>query len=235
MDAAPLALSGPRSAAAFVFAAAVHVSLAVALGRSGVEAARDAPETPAGLVHVSIVPRTLRVPEPLPVRREAPRPATSGAVARSRATREVPQAAPMPERPAIEAPVEPLPVAQAPLPPAAARAPAATAGEVAPPRETVALAAPPAQLVRMPALLHAPAPAYPAAAREDGQEGQVVLRVRVSARGAPDEVVLARSSGFRLLDAAAIAAVREWRFIPARHDGREVDSWMEVPVRFRLG
>jgi protein TonB len=37
------------------------------------------------------------------------------------------------------------------------------------------------------------------------------------------------------LDAAAIAAVRQWRFRPARDaDGRPVRVIMEVPVRFVL-
>jgi protein TonB len=45
---------------------------------------------------------------------------------------------------------------------------------------------------------------------------------------------LKQSSGFPLLDEAAIAAVRRWTFEPARIDGRAVASQVVVPVRFSM-
>lgn len=83
--------------------------------------------------------------------------------------------------------------------------------------------------------LHTPEPAYPASALEDGAEGIVLLKVRISRDGSPEEVVLERSSGFRELDRAAIAGVRRWSFIPARHGNAPIEAWMQVPIRFRLG
>jgi protein TonB len=43
-----------------------------------------------------------------------------------------------------------------------------------------------------------------------------------------------RSSGFEMLDRAAIAAVRRWVFEPGRRGGNPVAAWVQVPVRFAL-
>ncbi|MDW8123587.1 MAG: TonB family protein [Geminicoccaceae bacterium] len=79
-----------------------------------------------------------------------------------------------------------------------------------------------------------PLPHYPAAARRRGIEGTVVLEVAVSPAGLPEEVVVARSSGSRLLDEAALEAVRRWRFRPARRAGEPVAGRVAVPITFRL-
>ena len=77
-------------------------------------------------------------------------------------------------------------------------------------------------------------PAYPAAAREQGFEGLVVLNVEVLSSGRVGEVHVAVSSGARVLDQAALDAVKRWTFAPARQGGRAVDSLVEVPVKFTL-
>jgi protein TonB len=79
-----------------------------------------------------------------------------------------------------------------------------------------------------------PNPEYPTAARTQHQEGVVLLSVEVSAEGRPTSISLARSSGFPLLDQAAIAGVRRWTFDPARAAGFPIASTEQVPVRFRL-
>lgn len=79
-----------------------------------------------------------------------------------------------------------------------------------------------------------PPPRYPWTARMHGVQGQVVLRVWVSEAGDAARLDVLRSSGSRLLDEAALAAVGEWRFEPARRNGRSADSLLHVPVRFRL-
>ena len=84
------------------------------------------------------------------------------------------------------------------------------------------------------AYLRNPPPGYPAAARRNGEEGTVTLRVLVSAEGAPREVALERSSGSSLLDAAALATVKTWRFVPARRGGEAQEAWVLVPIVFRL-
>jgi len=83
--------------------------------------------------------------------------------------------------------------------------------------------------------LHAPPPRYPLAARRAGMQGTVLLRVLVDARGRPREVVVARGSGFALLDRVARRQVlRAWRFRPAQAGGRATPAWALVPVVFRL-
>ncbi len=79
-----------------------------------------------------------------------------------------------------------------------------------------------------------PPPAYPAAARQRGEQGLVVLMVRVNACGRVDSLRLSNSSGHALLDSAALAAVRRWQFYPATAAGVPVASSVVVPVRFRL-
>lgn len=79
-----------------------------------------------------------------------------------------------------------------------------------------------------------PPPVYPDVARRRGWEGRVVLRVVVDVTGAPSDIAIGRTSGFRLLDESAIAAVQRWRFEPARLAGIPVVAAVEVPVAFRL-
>ncbi len=84
------------------------------------------------------------------------------------------------------------------------------------------------------AYLHNPRPVYPAVSRRRGEEGQVVLRVRVLADGRAGEVEIAETSGHPRLDRTARDTVHRWRFEPARRDGAPVDSWIRVPLVFRL-
>lgn len=79
-----------------------------------------------------------------------------------------------------------------------------------------------------------PLPRYPAAAREQGLEGVVVLAVEVLASGRVGAVHVSASSGAPVLDEAAVEAVRRWTFTPARRGARAVDSIVEVPVQFSL-
>jgi periplasmic protein TonB len=150
---------------------------------------------------------------------------------------------PTPEEP------KPKPVAVQPVPaarPANARettAPAvATAGAVAsaePSTTTVSnrAAASASSLPGQPAhprYRRNPTPDYPAPARQRGQEGLVLLGVRVTAEGRAAEVTVKQSSGHPMLDAAAVKAVRRWEFEPARLGAIALESNIEVPVRFQL-
>jgi TonB family protein len=74
------------------------------------------------------------------------------------------------------------------------------------------------------------APVYPETARRAGIAGTVTVEVMVDSTGA---VQSARAiSGHPLLAEAATAAVREWRFEPARRGGRPVASRETVPINF---
>ncbi len=77
-------------------------------------------------------------------------------------------------------------------------------------------------------------PDYPPAARLRGQQGLVVLRVEVSAAGAPLSIAVVSTSGHTVLDKAALAAVEQWRFKPAAQAGTPVNGAVEVPIQFRL-
>lgn len=84
------------------------------------------------------------------------------------------------------------------------------------------------------AYLKNPAPPYPAQARRLGEEGRVVLRVQVSPQGLAEQLEVQTSSGSPRLDGAAIATVRQWKFVAARRGDQPVSSWVSVPVLFRL-
>jgi protein TonB len=82
--------------------------------------------------------------------------------------------------------------------------------------------------------LYNPPPDYPPRARRLGLEGEVLVRTKVLTNGECGELVLGQSSGYALLDKAALEAVRTWRFRPARRGDEEIVSWVDIPVRFRL-
>ena len=77
-------------------------------------------------------------------------------------------------------------------------------------------------------------PLYPETARAQRLEGTVLLHVSISAAGRVTETSVQRSCGHAVLDRAALAAVRSWRFNPARQDGVAIAAQVEVPVRFRF-
>jgi periplasmic protein TonB len=77
-------------------------------------------------------------------------------------------------------------------------------------------------------------PVYPEMARLRGEQGRTVLRVSVDPDGRPDTVSIAVSSGYPILDSAALSAVRDWRFVPATRGNTPVPAIAEVPVKFQL-
>ena len=79
-----------------------------------------------------------------------------------------------------------------------------------------------------------PRPDYPRAAREAGWEGTVVLQVLVLPDGTAGNVTLHKTSGYSILDEAALHAVKGWRFIPAMDGNFPVQSMVRMPVRFDL-
>lgn len=77
-------------------------------------------------------------------------------------------------------------------------------------------------------------PNYPQTAVLNGWEGTVLLRVHLSADGAVTNVEVLDSSGFTVLDGAAINAVKSWTANPARRNGIAVATSIRLPVKFRL-
>jgi protein TonB len=79
-----------------------------------------------------------------------------------------------------------------------------------------------------------PKPKYPGSATSRGWEGTVRLLVKVTPEGDSEEVTVQRSSGYDVLDEAAIEAVEKWKFIPAKRGDTAVSSSVVVPINFVL-
>ncbi|MBU6390944.1 MAG: energy transducer TonB [Planctomycetota bacterium] len=77
-------------------------------------------------------------------------------------------------------------------------------------------------------------PKYPPLAKQMHQEGLVMLMVEIDQKGVPVKVEVKQSSGYQLLDQAALEAVRHWRFQSERIGDLPIESKVTIPVRFRL-
>ncbi|HUJ16744.1 MAG TPA: energy transducer TonB [Nitrospirota bacterium] len=84
------------------------------------------------------------------------------------------------------------------------------------------------------AYLNNPKPLYPPVARRMKVEGTVVVQVLVNSNGKPENVRLEKSSGSSMLDQAALTAVQNWSFVPAREGNKIISAWVDIPLRFRL-
>lgn len=153
------------------------------------------------------------VNKPQPIARPKPQPVP------------LPIPAPVVAEPAvITAPEVPPPVAQAPAPaPAASPAPAP---EPAPAR------------VELPSsdadYLNNPRPAYPALSRRLGEQGNVVVRVYITADGQATRAEIRTSSGYERLDQTALQTVQRWRYVPGKRNGVPEAMWFNVPISFVL-
>ena len=77
-------------------------------------------------------------------------------------------------------------------------------------------------------------PTYPRLAQQAGLEGEVILQVRIDAKGTPDEVTVVRSSGTSSLDAAAVEAAYGCQYVPAKQETTAVPFTVRYLVAFRL-
>lgn len=78
-------------------------------------------------------------------------------------------------------------------------------------------------------------PPYPSASRRLGEEGKVVLLVRIGVDGKVIDASVDQSSGFPRLDEAAQAhVVKYYRFKPAMSAGTPVETQVRVPISFKL-
>ena len=144
-------------------------------------------------------------------------------------TKPAPVKTPQTPAPKAAAPVVEATQSNVPAPAAVVAAPVeAKPAPVAPPAEPVSLARFDADYLKN------PAPAYPPLSRRVGEEGKVVLRVSINAQGSADNVEIKASSGSQRLDEAAQKTVRNWKFIPAKRGDTAVQSWVLVPIIFKL-
>ena len=77
-------------------------------------------------------------------------------------------------------------------------------------------------------------PDYPKGARQRGEQGEVILEIRVNAAGIVDRVDIVSSCGFPELDEAAVRAARAARFTPAKSGGAPVASTARLKLDFKL-
>ena len=75
---------------------------------------------------------------------------------------------------------------------------------------------------------------YPAAARRAGEEGRVLVRVRVGSDGGIAAWQIEQGSGFSRLDAAVRCIIERLVIEPGRRDGRAVAAEVLLPIVFRL-
>ncbi len=156
-------------------------------------------------------------PKPLPMKR-LPQPRVTPPQ-HLLTTSQAPAAVSVPPQPVDAAPA---PIAAAPTPPALpAPAAAPLPAPVTPPGFNADY-------------LNNPAPEYPAISRRLGEQGRVVFRVYVEPDGLPSDVRLQTSSGFDRLDNVALAAIKRWKFVPARRGDAAVGGWVLVPLSFSL-
>jgi protein TonB len=183
-------------------------------------AASEPPETPAPPLPEP-EPSVAAPPEPVPVPQTPPNPR---ATSRPRAEpRPPPALAPRKREPVVApsaAPVGPTAAGQ-PQPSPAPVANQQAFAPLVPPRPVSGLAS-------------NRKPDYPIEARSRRQQGRVLLRVQVSATGDAASVDIVSSSGHPILDQAARAALRTWRFVPAIRAGTAVAASADVPIEFRM-
>ena len=148
----------------------------------------------------------------------------------------LPMAKPQP----VKQPRTPPPKAPTPLIEATnSTAPAPSAPAAIPQESKPAPPAPPAEAPIKQARFDAdylknPAPAYPPLSKRMGEEGKVILRVLVNPQGTADNVEIKTSSGSPRLDESALKTVHTWKFIPAKRGDEAVQSWVLVPIIFKL-
>ena len=83
-----------------------------------------------------------------------------------------------------------------------------------------------------PKLISSPAPAYPPRARLDEVQGVVVIDALVDENGKVTEMKVL--SGPASLTQAAMAALRTWKYEPARFAGQPIATHIKVSINFNL-
>ena len=156
-------------------------------------------------------------------------------------TQKEPEAKPLPVVRPQPVRQKPVPVPKAPVPvieTTTSTAPAPATAIAAPPENKAANAAPAEESFSQARFdanyLRNPAPPYPSLSKRMGEEGKVVLRVSVNPEGTADSVDIKTSSGSPRLDESAQKTVRNWKFVPAKRGDAPVQSWVLVPIIFKL-
>jgi periplasmic protein TonB len=87
---------------------------------------------------------------------------------------------------------------------------------------------------RLPVVNHSVKPTYEELALSARVEGLVLVFLLVGRDGHVRDARVDSERHVPMLDSAALAAARQWRFEPALRGGRPVPVWVSVPFRFSL-
>jgi len=90
------------------------------------------------------------------------------------------------------------------------------------------------QVFQSPKVIYKTEPVYPAEAIQQNAVGLVCLRLRISNQGEVDSVRLKTSSGFVILDSAAVDYALKLRFSPALSNNKPVPIWMEWEFEYKF-
>ncbi|MCY4524217.1 MAG: energy transducer TonB, partial [Halobacteriovoraceae bacterium] len=82
--------------------------------------------------------------------------------------------------------------------------------------------------------IQGPMPVYPRPAKIRGIEGDVTLKIYIDQKGLPYLIEVADSSGYSILDKAAVEGVKKWSFSPIHSGDVKVASWIKKRFSFRL-
>ncbi len=90
--------------------------------------------------------------------------------------------------------------------------------------------------LEQPPLFKQPRPplSYPNKARRRGYQGITLLMISLDTSGAIEKVAIVRSSGYQILDKAALKNVAKWQFHPVKVNGETVKARFQVPINFAL-
>ncbi|WP_127717222.1 energy transducer TonB [Halobacteriovorax sp. HLS] len=69
-----------------------------------------------------------------------------------------------------------------------------------------------------------PTPRYPRRAQKRSQQGKVLVSIFIAENGSAYDAKIIESSGYKLLDDAALRTALEWKFAPAIHNGVPIKS-----------
>ncbi len=87
--------------------------------------------------------------------------------------------------------------------------------------------------VTSPQKISAPAPQYTEEARQARTQGVVIVQAIIDCQGLVADITVLQGLPNGLTE-AAVAAIWQWRFEPARLDGRPVSVFFNLSVNFRI-
>jgi TonB family protein len=74
---------------------------------------------------------------------------------------------------------------------------------------------------------------YPELAKEAGIQGRVIIAAFINSKGIPENIYIVKGV-FEQLDIAALNAVKQSRWTPAKQQGKSIGVWVNIPVSFKL-